>query len=347
MSIFQGNNVLSNSKRLFVSETEWERARGFTYEGKRGLTDFLEKEERIPSRDKIRSCYDKIVPDDWEKLRSVADNLVKTADADEMARLTTPVVPRMFYKSKTGGDVPIRVVVEAGEESRSFKMYIFAFTDGYHLTDEIYFSLGEGNNLKVDEIMPWYKRIWELYGFFREIGTEDEAFMQYTSRQHDYYDTLFEVAQNMLYNEALTNQVQDAVAKYVADCMDLIVYMNHCIDIENDKRRKAEAEALENAEDEKEKNPDKKPRKVVYHENSKKNAREIRVGDICINLGKKSGTKKTSVMHRKCLCWGVRGHKRYYKSGKVVYIKPYKKGRDRIKSDPEGKTYLLKGEKVQ
>ena len=46
-------------------------------------------------------------------------------------------------------------------------------------------------------------------------------------------------------------------------------------------------------------------------------------------------------MHRKCLCWGVRGHKRYYKSGKVVYVKPYKKGIDREKIPIESKSYYL------
>ena len=43
-----------------------------------------------------------------------------------------------------------------------------------------------------------------------------------------------------------------------------------------------------------------------------------------------------------CPCWGVAGHYRHYKNGKVVYIQPYRKGKKR--DDPEAyqpKTYLI------
>lgn len=42
-----------------------------------------------------------------------------------------------------------------------------------------------------------------------------------------------------------------------------------------------------------------------------------------------------------CECWGVRGHYRHYKSGKVVFVKEYKKGKDRDKKEPQGKTYKV------
>lgn len=43
----------------------------------------------------------------------------------------------------------------------------------------------------------------------------------------------------------------------------------------------------------------------------------------------------------KCDCWGVAGHWRHYKSGKKVFISPYKKGINRDKKEPSNKTYLL------
>lgn len=43
----------------------------------------------------------------------------------------------------------------------------------------------------------------------------------------------------------------------------------------------------------------------------------------------------------KCDCWGVAGHWRHYKSGKSVFISPYKKGINRDKKEPSNKTYLL------
>lgn len=41
--------------------------------------------------------------------------------------------------------------------------------------------------------------------------------------------------------------------------------------------------------------------------------------------------------HRKitCPCWGVRGHYRHYKSGKVVFIEAYQKGKDRSRYTPK------------
>jgi len=45
----------------------------------------------------------------------------------------------------------------------------------------------------------------------------------------------------------------------------------------------------------------------------------------------------------KISAWGVRGHKRHYKSGKVIHIKPYVKGKD--KSKVQGKTYKIGGNK--
>ena len=46
--------------------------------------------------------------------------------------------------------------------------------------------------------------------------------------------------------------------------------------------------------------------------------------------------------HMKCPCWGVIGHMRHYKSGREVWIKPYRKGRQR--NNPEAyqaKEYLM------
>lgn len=37
---------------------------------------------------------------------------------------------------------------------------------------------------------------------------------------------------------------------------------------------------------------------------------------------------KSKKIHRIAGCWEVRGHFRHYKTGKVVYIRPYEKGKD-------------------
>ena len=48
------------------------------------------------------------------------------------------------------------------------------------------------------------------------------------------------------------------------------------------------------------------------------------------------------LQHMNCPCWGVIGHIRHYKSGREVWIKPYRKGRQR--NNPEAyqaKEYLM------
>ena len=43
-----------------------------------------------------------------------------------------------------------------------------------------------------------------------------------------------------------------------------------------------------------------------------------------------------------CPCWGVAGHTRTYKSGRQIWIKPYRKGRDRLNSEAyEPKEYQI------
>lgn len=42
-----------------------------------------------------------------------------------------------------------------------------------------------------------------------------------------------------------------------------------------------------------------------------------------------------------CPCWNVRGHYRHYKSGKVVFVENYKKGKYRDKIEPKCKTYTI------
>lgn len=42
-----------------------------------------------------------------------------------------------------------------------------------------------------------------------------------------------------------------------------------------------------------------------------------------------------------CPCWSVRGHYRHYKSGKVIFIENYKKGKERENKEPKSKTYTV------
>lgn len=58
-------------------------------------------------------------------------------------------------------------------------------------------------------------------------------------------------------------------------------------------------------------------------------------GDTTYSITAERSLPKQFTRH--CEAWSVRGHYRHYKSGKVVYIKPYTKGKGR----PAGKTYSV------
>ena len=42
-----------------------------------------------------------------------------------------------------------------------------------------------------------------------------------------------------------------------------------------------------------------------------------------------------------CPCWEVRGHYRHLKSGKVIFIRPFKKGKERTTAEPKTHEYYL------
>lgn len=63
--------------------------------------------------------------------------------------------------------------------------------------------------------------------------------------------------------------------------------------------------------------------------------------EICAAIKKKAGTRVIG-----CPCWGVIGHWRTYKSGKKVWIKPYRKGKERDKRESYSpKEYLQEEQK--
>lgn len=61
---------------------------------------------------------------------------------------------------------------------------------------------------------------------------------------------------------------------------------------------------------------------------------------IYINGSKFSKTKIKHII--KCLCWGVRGHARHLKNGKVIWVKPFRKGIERNNNNAYvSKTYKV------
>lgn len=341
MAIINGLNVFASGYDPQLEFMKSLTRENYTYEAKKVLTNFLESEGVIPTKEVIRSNFDNVIPDDWEKVHTIVEEILSSSTKEEIERLTTPILPRMYYKSKKW-DKPIRVVVEADDESKQFKMKVFILKDCYYLAKEIEFCVLEGKSLAIDKSLCWYHIFTTLYGVWDK---ENKKFTKSLEYERGYFASICNLAEDLCDDEKRNEKDKEDTLDLVYEFMDLIVYMNHCIDIEIQKKN----DYLEKDENTKhDEIKDSKTLSTVTNTGSNKSNDRgvITIGNINIHVGKKSGTKKTKVLHRKCLCWGVRGHKRYYKSGKVVYIKPYKKGIDRAKTEPEGKTYYLKGKKV-
>lgn len=67
--------------------------------------------------------------------------------------------------------------------------------------------------------------------------------------------------------------------------------------------------------------------------------RECFFADDIIEYAKLHPTR-SSIQYR-CECWGVRGHFRHLSVGKVIFIKPFKKGKKRDILEPASKDYLI------
>lgn len=81
---------------------------------------------------------------------------------------------------------------------------------------------------------------------------------------------------------------------------------------------------------------------IIVKKRTKKNKRRriIFVGGPIIECAEDSQVKvKGGKIVRQTLCWGVRGHYRHYKSGRIVYIEPYEKGPERGNAPRTGKEY--------
>ena len=80
------------------------------------------------------------------------------------------------------------------------------------------------------------------------------------------------------------------------------------------------------------------------HKKTRKSKNKIKITKILRiqNNEVQDFLKEHSTHKITCPSWGVSGHYRHYKNGKVVWIKPYKKGKKRDSNkDYQSKTYSI------
>ena len=76
----------------------------------------------------------------------------------------------------------------------------------------------------------------------------------------------------------------------------------------------------------------------VIRQNNGKNVRNISIDDAVVYARK---TFLSTGRKIQAECYGVRGHYRHYKNGKVVFVKPYKKGWNRDGKAPSKQNYTI------
>ncbi len=80
-------------------------------------------------------------------------------------------------------------------------------------------------------------------------------------------------------------------------------------------------------------------------ENKKKQSEENKIyllDEIVDYVNENGLTIQSSGTHKiQCPCWSVRGHYRHYKNGNVVFIKSHEKGKEKGKTKPKDKVYVV------
>lgn len=77
-------------------------------------------------------------------------------------------------------------------------------------------------------------------------------------------------------------------------------------------------------------------------ENNGKNRKVYLLDEIVKYVNDNGFAVSSNGTHKiNCPCWSVRGHYRHYKSGKVVFIKNYEKGKERGSKEPLTKNYYI------
>lgn len=311
-------------------------------EGIRSLTDFLIETDEIPSKEMIKNEYDKIIPDSWDNVRNIGSKIMMdTDDIGKQIELLIPVLPKFSYKYVMHEKIyRIAVNVDAGKNEYYFYMYCTNQNWGF----EYHFVLTREDDVQkfaVTQLDPWF--VYMFRHIEKKKWKSDRILQKYLPADYESHEKLYELTKNLFYSEDEKEDIEEMLMDVIDDFQYLMVYMNHQIELEVLKREELKAKEKDSTKFTDEEKSKRIENKIIYHENGKKEKHQILLGDMKIHIASKSGTKASKLIHRKCLCWGVRGHKRFYKSGKVVYIKPYKKGRDKDKIAPVGKEYSIVG----
>lgn len=228
----QAYHVLAHKTEKTSYEDLFMKGAEFTDDAKMELTRFLEMENEIPTREIICNHYDKVIPDSFEKARKVTKECMQTEDCEEKKRLRIPVIPNMYFITIVHEN-PLRIVVEARGENTDFRMLVFSVKGKYYLREEVIFQILEDGHVGIVSHTPWYKKFCELYGLWEPEIKESESFMRFTYPKCAYYDVLLDIVQDLLYNELLHKAAEEDVQTFISDYLDLLIYMNYCIDLES------------------------------------------------------------------------------------------------------------------
>lgn len=90
------------------------------------------------------------------------------------------------------------------------------------------------------------------------------------------------------------------------------------------------------------------PMTTVPHGKKKKHKRKVRAVKVITIVPEELKSISVTTHEINCPCWGVMGHWRTYKSGKTIWIQPYKKGKERNKESAyQSKEYEISKEAEQ
>lgn len=195
-----------------------------------------------------------------------------------------------------------------------------------------------------------YKKIFEVRICF--IEKEDENLVAQLIHYKDHMGVLFELygenpgvltkGQQILWESYMQSYSHSTIPQETKKlCSDIVRVFNHCIILINEHIN-SQPHQESSKYKEKKKSDVIIPKEIVQNPKKKKE-QVFYLGKFKIKKGENSQIRtRSGIIVRRTDVWNVIGHLRHYKSGKVIYIAPYKKGPGRNEHDPEKTTYKIK-----
>lgn len=277
----------------------------------------------------IKESFDQIKVSDWKEIYALESNIFKISPLH-----TVPILPALYFKCRFSG-MTFFASVYTDFEQRQSELFLHLINGGeWKWVGSALLSYNGDMTLSVkttEEENADFEFSIGINTCFSSFYRDFDSFRVY-ARESGWYREMkqAEAYINKIGKRAYQRMGESILKNAVHEYLVLLNYIHTVLDARQTKSKSAPSEFGVATSD-----------SGSSRGQSRSKAKVINLGGVSVEIPEKSKTTKRTFYQRKCLSWSVRGHYRYYKNGKTVFIKPYKKGLNRDKDVEMVKTYQI------